>query len=316
MESNMNYGEILSKAWKIIWKHKVLWIFGLLASCSSNNGNSSNFRSSSRGGSLPPELQDMVEWMISPTGIAVLISAFLLLAIICMAIGSIGTIGLKKGTRLGDQDVEKMTFSELWAESTPFFGRVFGLNLLLFFIGLILMLVFVGLPVYFMVIQRNFEPEAVLSMTGLFFILVCCLIVPISLLVGILTNMWITAMVLDDLTLAEGLARGWNVFTGNFWKLVGLSLILFLISLGIGFLIAIPMVAIMMPVMFAAQTMRSGLSAIWLPLVCMLALSPILWFLRAVLTSYMEAVWTLAYMRLTAPSAGQDVLLPTGLAQV
>ncbi len=31
---NFNFGEVLSRAWQIIWKHKVLWIFGILASCS------------------------------------------------------------------------------------------------------------------------------------------------------------------------------------------------------------------------------------------------------------------------------------------
>jgi len=31
----MDFGEILSKAWKTIWKHKILWLFGLLAGCSA-----------------------------------------------------------------------------------------------------------------------------------------------------------------------------------------------------------------------------------------------------------------------------------------
>lgn len=34
----MNYGEILSKTWKVIWKHKILWLFGVLAGCSASGG--------------------------------------------------------------------------------------------------------------------------------------------------------------------------------------------------------------------------------------------------------------------------------------
>jgi hypothetical protein len=30
---NFNFGEVLTRAWQIIWKHKVLWVFGILASC-------------------------------------------------------------------------------------------------------------------------------------------------------------------------------------------------------------------------------------------------------------------------------------------
>ena len=26
---NFNFGEVLSRAWQIVWKHKVLWIFGI-----------------------------------------------------------------------------------------------------------------------------------------------------------------------------------------------------------------------------------------------------------------------------------------------
>ena len=35
----MDYGEIFSKAWKIIWKYKILWLFGIFASCSGGGGN-------------------------------------------------------------------------------------------------------------------------------------------------------------------------------------------------------------------------------------------------------------------------------------
>ena len=35
----MDYGEVLSKAWKIVWKFKILWIFGILASCTGNAGS-------------------------------------------------------------------------------------------------------------------------------------------------------------------------------------------------------------------------------------------------------------------------------------
>ena len=34
----MDYGEVLSRAWRIIWKHKVLWIFGIMAGCTSGSG--------------------------------------------------------------------------------------------------------------------------------------------------------------------------------------------------------------------------------------------------------------------------------------
>jgi hypothetical protein len=35
----MDYGEVLTRAWQIIWKHKVLWIFGIFAGCSGQGGS-------------------------------------------------------------------------------------------------------------------------------------------------------------------------------------------------------------------------------------------------------------------------------------
>ncbi len=34
----MDFGEVFSKAWKIIWKYKILWLFGIFASCSGGGG--------------------------------------------------------------------------------------------------------------------------------------------------------------------------------------------------------------------------------------------------------------------------------------
>ena len=39
--NNFNFGEVLTRAWQNIWKHKVLWIFGILASCARGSGGSS-----------------------------------------------------------------------------------------------------------------------------------------------------------------------------------------------------------------------------------------------------------------------------------
>ena len=35
---SFNFGEVLTRAWQIIWKHRVLWIFGILASCGRGGG--------------------------------------------------------------------------------------------------------------------------------------------------------------------------------------------------------------------------------------------------------------------------------------
>ena len=57
----MNYGEILEKAARILWRFKILWIFGLFSSCAgSGAGVGSNFRysvSSAEISNLPAPLR-------------------------------------------------------------------------------------------------------------------------------------------------------------------------------------------------------------------------------------------------------------------
>ncbi|MGD2028249.1 MAG: hypothetical protein PVI99_10570, partial [Anaerolineales bacterium] len=47
----MDYGKILTRALQIIWKYKILWLFGFLANCGGNAGGSSG--ASSGGGNVP-----------------------------------------------------------------------------------------------------------------------------------------------------------------------------------------------------------------------------------------------------------------------
>ena len=61
----MDFGEVLSRAWKTIWKHKILWIFGILSSCGQggSGGSSSGGGAQSSGGNdwtgdVPPAMQE------------------------------------------------------------------------------------------------------------------------------------------------------------------------------------------------------------------------------------------------------------------
>ena len=48
----MKYEFVFSKAWKIIWKNKALWLFGFLASCSRSVNTASGSSGGQSSGSL------------------------------------------------------------------------------------------------------------------------------------------------------------------------------------------------------------------------------------------------------------------------
>ena len=144
----MDYGEVLSKAWKIAWKFKVLWIFGILAGCGQSRGGSFNFNNSFQTNgngfsnstpNLPPammsQLYRFVHLFDDPSFIwkfaAVVIAVICVIVIVEIFLGTIGRIGLIKGSAEADAGAEKFAFGELWKESTPYFWRVFWLSFLI-----------------------------------------------------------------------------------------------------------------------------------------------------------------------------------------
>ncbi len=110
---NFNFGEVLTRAWQIIWKHKVLWIFGILAGCGRG---SYRFNSSSQGGGgeggfgqLPPELLRILQTIQENMTAFIVAGCILLLLIwaVMIFLGTIGRIGLIRGTFQTPMQVRK-----------------------------------------------------------------------------------------------------------------------------------------------------------------------------------------------------------------
>src|SRR3990172_7740353 len=87
----MDIGGVLSRAWQIIWRHKVLWIFGILASCggNANGGASSNYSVSDRQ-ELPPQMQPFFDRFATLTDwqIALLVGTVILVVLLLVVLRS------------------------------------------------------------------------------------------------------------------------------------------------------------------------------------------------------------------------------------
>ena len=301
---NFNFGEVLSRAWQIIWKHKVLWIFGVFAGCSRSGGGGG---SGIESGTQQPfsELQRFFEqigqWIDNnPWIIAVFVVVILVLIVLSIFLGTIGRIGLIKGTYRAEQGTEQMIFGELFSESMPYFWRVFGLSLL---IGLLFLLIFLPL-IFFGVITAGIGFICILPLL--------CLLIPISWAVMVVIEQANAAIVLEDLGIGDGLRRGWEVVRANIGTMILMALILFIGSAVIGIVLAIPLIITVFPLAigFAAQG-EGNQPALWFWIVgaCCAVYLPILLILNGVLTAYIQSAWTLTYLRLTKPQDHAPVIL-------
>lgn len=309
---NFNFGEVLSRAWQIVWKNKVLWIFGVLASCSQggsrfNSGNNSGGGNGGYGNgpaNLPPQLERFFEMIAenAATFAIIAISLVCIFWIISIFLGTIGRIGLIRGTWQVEGGAEHLIFGQLFSESTPYFWRVFGLSLVVGIPFLILFGALIAGLLVFGISMSQGNDASVVGFLGMLPVLIgcLCLFVPVGFVIGMIVRQAERVIVLEDTGVMPSLSRGWDIFRTNLGPIIVMAIILFVITLVVGFVIAIPILIIVVPAVIAFV---AGNGQSWNPLLfallCVCLYAPVSWLLNGIAIAYAESAWTLTYMRLT-----------------
>jgi hypothetical protein len=306
----MDFGYVLKRAWEIIWKFKILWIFGILASCgqASTSGNNLTYQFSSGDSNIAPQVERFFT-QPDPAIIALLIGVGIIfsLVVIVLAIllGTIGRVGLIRGTVKAEQGSARLTFGELWRDGLAYFWRVFGLNLL---IGIII----------FLVILALFIPGVILTALTLGLFALClvpliCVLIPVMWAVYVVIEQANVALVVENLGITEAIKRGWQVVRDNVGSMIVMSLILILgVGLIGGLIIGLPMLLVAAPMLVGytngtIDAIRTG----WIVSgLFFLIYLPILLLLSGIIRSYTTSAWTLTYLRLTAKPSSPLIEAP------
>jgi hypothetical protein len=291
----VNFAEVLDRAWQIVWKHKILWIFGIFAGCSRGGGagSGSGWRqsgSSSAGAGVNQFFGDLGQWIGEHPWVVVLfILVALVLAALAVFLGTIGRIGLIRGTFQADQGAERLAFNELFRGGLPYFWRVFGLT---FLVGLAFLIVFLPL-ILFGVVTAGVGFLCLLPLI--------CVLALVAWAVGILVHLATAAMVIEDLSLVQGARRAWEVASGKVGAVLIIWIITGLIGLVVGFVIALPVLLIVIPAAVGYFATGQGSSSAFLVAAgaCLTIYLPVLVVASGVLTAYIESAWTLTFLRLT-----------------
>ena len=319
----MDFGHILKKAWQIIWKHKILWLFGFFASCGSamnrGGGNNANATIGSQAPSsngaqdlfpfVNPRMQNSIEnfirsieaiepwvWvMIASVGVLVAI----LLSVLFLFLGTLGTTGVIKGTSLADEmdtGAKQLSFGKIFNAIKPYFWKVLLLNLGLRVIGFIIILILI-LPIILFTVCTCF--------LGLF------LIIPLGWFIELMVNFTTIAIVEEDLDIFKAIGRAWNVITRNLGYVAVMFLILGIGQLIIGIVIGLPLIIVPIPLL--VNLFATGFSMVSIGLVIsillLIAVLPIVLLLGSVLKAYILASWTLTYRYLINQNDLEPIVL-------
>ena len=289
----MNYGAILTDTWKIIWKHKAIPGFGLLAMLVPVLLTLLGFGFFSFSGADQPEryitfLEDYPYiWLM----------IILVVTLISFLATSIGYAGILKGTAQAEEGVETLSFAALWEAAWPYAGRVAGLLLLISF----------SFSLVFMIPALLGVLTAGLAFLCLFPLII--LMIPLSLLLQAFLGLALAAAVADEAGVFAAIQRGWKALAASFWPVALMSVILYGIQMAASFVLSFPTYFLqfaLVPVMINSEP---DFEAVFRTFgIIMLILLPLMMVAQGLLMTYLQSAWTLVYLRLTRPPAPASAL--------
>jgi hypothetical protein len=306
----MDYGKVLSRAWQITWRWKVLWILGFLASLGSGGGGGGGGSYTTGDGqgfeggpwsgpSLGPEFWAPVAGIILG-----LVCLGLIIAIALWIISIIARGGLIAGVQQIEEEGDT-SFGQAWRAGASRFWTLFGIAVLTALPFLILGIILAGLAVVgilaAMGAANGFES---IALTGIATAIVCgvgfcCLLVILGIVLDQIRTYAERAAILEGLGWIDAFVRGWRVIVENLGPTIIVWLIIFAIGLVLVAGIFAGIVALLLPIGVGIAAFEPGL---WLiaPACCGgLVVIILLALLSAIVQTFTSATWTLTYRELT-----------------
>jgi len=321
----MQYGTLLSRAWHIIWRNKIIWLFGFLAALGSGGGGGGNLNyrfgpsDFSRPGTsgLPPELERLFTRIFSDPTLVITIAVVIILiglviALVVALLAALGHGAMVDMAREADE-TETTRFNTGWRTGLR---RMLPTFLIRFLMGLPTFIIIMAGVAAFLVSfipllsrtgssdTRGLIGGGILGTLFLCFLPALCVGLLLTIPLQVLETLSIRALVLEDRGIWGSIRRGWNILTTNLGDVVVVWLIFFLISIGVAIVVGLPLAAIAFAAILPLALMAAASPIFIVPLVLVgILLGLVSAAIRSVVEAYSSSVWTLAYRQFIARSA-------------
>ncbi len=316
----MQHFDLIQRAFRIVWRHKVLWLFGFLLALTSGGGGGGtgyNFGSNEFDGAMSglPSFTNFNPDIILPI---VLVCCCLLLILI--VVSSIVQYVAKAALfRMVDQ-IEVGDRAPTWREGfrLGWSRRTFRLFLLELVIGLLVvvavlvLLLLAASPLLLLATENNLARGIGIASAVMLFLVFLLIAIVGGTILSVLLQFWGREVVLADRGFGDAIASG-NAMVRRRAKDVFLMWLL-MFAIGIGFAIVVFLVTIV--ALLVAGAIGAGLGyllfrltdswawalGVGLPPFLLLLIVPIS-IVTGVYMAFQSGVWTLTYRDVAAPVA-------------
>jgi hypothetical protein len=303
----MNYGDLLSEAFRLTWRNRFLWFFGFFI---VGGGGSFNFPANFGGQEMRNPLgpaagplrwisDNLVLFLTAVIAVVVVLTLiFLVLSMISHGALAESVAALHRGETRG--------FGSAFRAGTANFWRVLGLKVLFLLIALGLMLVIFlpvvlgGLAAFTLTDSTGLRVLAVVL--GVIFVFVALVVVFLPF--AIINQFGLRELVVSRRRITESIAGGFRLFRRNIGRSLLVWLIQLAVMLGLGIALLVVLVifgAILLGpaiALFATDHTTAGVVAGVVGGI--LFLVPV-FVISGAIGAFNHAYWTLAYLRLVEP---------------
>ncbi|HEX9092662.1 MAG TPA: hypothetical protein VF902_01640 [Coriobacteriia bacterium] len=323
----MDYVGILKRAWKVIWRYKILWLFGLFAGAGGGGGGGNSGGSSWQGGGntgsssrffegaqsydeiwgrFGREMGAMLPVIIALAALAVLVGiAFFILSFAAQG----GLVHLVNEAEEG----RPVRAADGWRRGFKLWGRVFLLD---FLIGLPILLVLgvfllifgvslVGMIAGFSAGDSG-TAAGIAGLGGMCFGLLIFVVLAavLGVVLGVAGQLGLRYAVLEDRSAWRSLKQGWSDLWG---KRGGFLMYLMTLVTGIlyGLLTTVIVMMLVVPGVLLAMAGSIGGFVGLLMLAVVVSMVP-----AAIYGSFFSAAWTIFFRRMTGLEAVRTAAVP------
>lgn len=323
----MDYGRILTRAWEITWRWKILWVLGFLAGLTNGGGGGGG------GGNNYTRIANGTgtQFNPGPNIVALLVGlacvAFIL-GIVLWVLSTIARGGLIAGVTQVE-DTGTTSLGRAWSAGMARFWTLFGIGILTA-LPIIVLVILGGIGALVAVGGvAGLTNGAQRAMAGSIGLLVCCGvgfccgILLLALVLEQIRTYAERAAMLENLGWLDAFSRGWQVLRSHLGPTLMLWLIFLVIGLVFGAVIVGGFLAVLAPILAIGGLsggFDNGLTPALIGTLCVGGLIGIIIaaVIGSVVQTFTSASWTLAYMQLTnlrpsLPGAASEVV-PAPLA--
>ncbi len=295
-EVSLDYGEIINSAFRLSWKHKSLWIFGLFAFGMSfpsfNWGekfDSSDFTLFGHQGVNGFDIQHFGPMILAVVGL--IIALMVLFSIIANAISTPALVDAVNRITRGGQYRFKVSLKT----GVHYMWRTLALMILAFFAVVLFLCVLGGIGVVMFLIALPLGFMSLLVLIPLLFVGIF--------LVTTIFNLAFRSIVVRDATVTDSLGEGIELLKRHPWPCVVMALIYIGLAIVVGIASMIVGLIILIPFIALAVMSTAGL------LTALVVGFPVFWLVMLPISGFLgtafEAMYTIFYFRLYEPPQQQ-----------